>query len=274
MSDIQSDSPERVLHIHQSAATLESAAGLSVAMDALLRAAVPTIEGSENVYDALARLCAADAKPYRAAVVSMDCIAASEMEFFTILSRMRKDLTVYVYGGSRHEERIVTAIELGATGRATEEAIRALAVDTEPVVAIPIDGSAPPDPLQPPDEPLPVVVTDDFEEEESPDDWTSDVQDEADQIEENDTNDQPIRVPWLQYSDGPSRKAPSRGAPVAPPRVEEASASGINAPCDPHAPLLTDAELQALIGDDIATIVPHAPVNPGPMGSVDGERPA
>lgn len=274
MSDMQNDSPERVLHIHSRAAACEGATGLPVEMDALLRSVLPTVEGSDNVYDALARLCAADAKSYRAAVVSMECVGASEMEFFTLLSRMRKDLAVYVYGGNRHEERIATAIELGATGRATEDALRALAVDAEPVLAMPTDDSTPPDPLQAPDEPLPVVVTDDFEEEESPDDWTPEAEDDITEVEETDVDDQPIRVPWLQYSNGPSRKAPSRGAPAAPPTGEEASNQDMSAPFDPHAPLLTDAELQALIGDDIATIVPPAPSDPGPTGSVDRERPA
>jgi len=264
------------LHIHPRAAALEGATGLPAAMDALLRSAGPTVDGSDNVYDALARLCAAEATSYRAAVVSMDCVGASEMEFFTLVSRMRKDLAVYVYGGSRHEERIATAIEFGATGRATEDALRTLAVDTEPSMTIATDHPAPPDPLQPPDEPLPVVVTDEFEEEEeeSSDDWTTDAEDEATEVEGTDAGDQPIRVPWLQYSDGPSRKAPRRGAPVVPPAGEEASAQKMNAPFDPHAPLLTDAELQALIGEDIATIAPPAPSDPGPTGSVDRERPA
>lgn len=274
MSDIQSDAPERVLHIHRSAPELEGATGLSVAVDAHLRSVLPTVYSSDNVYDALARLCAPDARSFRAAVVSMDCVGASEMEFFTLLSRMCKDLAIYVYGGNRHEERIATAIELGAKGRATEDALRALAVDADPVPAMTTDDSAPPDPLQAPDEPLPVVVTEDFEEEEPLDDWTSEAEDDTAEVEETETNDQPIRVPWLQYSGSPARKAPSRGAPVAPPTGEEASDQDMNAAFDPHAPLLTDAELQALIGDDIATIAPPTPSDPGPTGSVNGERPA
>jgi len=62
----------------------------------------------------------------QAVIVCLDGVWAEEMEFFTFVSRLRRELPVYVYVESGAETWITKAIELGATGVLAEEVIRAL----------------------------------------------------------------------------------------------------------------------------------------------------
>lgn len=60
------------------------------------------------------------------------------------------------------------------------------------------------------------------------------------------------RVPWLRYDNVPVRKAPSRKRPEDEPRHN----TGAPTPPSLREPLLSEEELRALIGDDVAAIGP------------------
>jgi hypothetical protein len=202
-----------------------------------------------------------------AAFVCVDGLGTAEMEFFSIVSRMRPELAVYVYGNERSAARIRRAIELGAKGDVNKAVIDALAAplsgpasqpetsDTHsgaPRTSSSVTDSAPGGVIQDalprdvpqdtpavvrPDEDLEPTVAEPYGEEKSDDEAPG----------------APVRVPWLRYGDGPVRAAPQRVPPAAgPPGPSEPAA-----PRSPSIePLLTDEELQALIGSDISTIVP------------------
>jgi len=75
------------------------------------------------------------------------------------------------------------------------------------------------------------------------------------EVEPDDATDAPpVPVPWLRHHERPVRRGPGRQEPEA----GEQSASEAAAPArrSPTTPLLTEEELQALIGDDIAAIAP------------------
>ena len=71
-------------------------------------------------------------------------------------------------------------------------------------------------------------------------------------------------MPWQPYGDRPTRAAPQRTPPTpAPAPAQEplpsADADRETSPGRSSAPLLTEAELQALLGDDISAIAPDEP---------------
>lgn len=177
-----------------------------------------------DVYRGLARLCSDRSPDPQAVLVCVDDLVASELEFFSILTRLRRDLPVYVYGHDRSKPRMARAMEFGATAEATESLLRALAASPEP-------------------ESEPVAR-----------DETVALEGEArfDRDPES-TEAAAVRVPWLRYAAAPGRKAPPRD--TGPVRRTDHDGPGDTAAAGSHQPLLTEEELQALIGDQ-----------PGPPG--------
>ena len=80
----------------------------------------------DDVYLGLAMILRTRDPRLRAVVACVDDIRTEEFEFFTLVARFRVDLPVYVYGRDHASPRVTRAIELGATGEATEAAIEAL----------------------------------------------------------------------------------------------------------------------------------------------------
>ncbi len=267
-SGIMNDPTTKILHIRPERAA-EAAVGK---MDALLVAAASDVDSCSDVYRGLARSGHSGPDAPRAVIVCVDGLGAAEMEFFHLFSRLRRGVKVYVYasphGGERSTSRMARAIELGATGLATEDVIRRLAKtvshpaaradirnapndDRSPAQTSAESTPAPPPIAKSPDtdaleESVPVVT------EEPPVAHPDEL--EADKAAaDDDTLEGPVRVPWLRYNDGPSRVAPRRrGPPAADPAVIEPAPSR----SAPRRPLITSEELQALLGDDIAAIAP------------------
>ncbi len=76
------------------------------------------------------------------------------------------------------------------------------------------------------------------------------------------------RVPWLRYDNVPVRKAPSRKGPVDSPRQN----TGASSPPSLREPLLSEEELRALIGDDVAAIGPDDDEDEPVQGGSKDER--
>lgn len=229
-----------ILHVGpESSATSGASAGM---VRALLQAGPAVVERCPDVYRAVARLLRPDGVGVRAVVVCMDEVGTPELEFFSILSRVGSRLQVYVYGAARSRNRTARAIQLGAAGEATEGIINGLigsnrnarggasatAASTE------TGGGAPPrvrEPeaarLQPQGQPEQHALSDEGDRENRREESVA------------------ARVPWIEYADRPARKSP--GADDAP--RERVGRTPPSAGC--NEPLLTDEELQALIGDDL-----------------------
>ena len=149
------------------------------------------------------------------------------------------------------------AIELGAAGRVDERIIRTLGStaplpeppalhDTDETVQVESTAPGAEGPETPTEVGSPV---------ESTVQTSDDVLPEPQKVEEREreVRESPVRVPWLRYGSTPERTPPQRHRP----RVDRP------APVEPskrrpsvHEPLLTEEELRALIGDDIASIAP------------------
>ena len=253
------------------------------AVDGYLAAASLDADVCGDVYRALARLCRSPSNAPRAVIVCVDGLGPPELEFFSLLSRARPDLPVYVYGHQRSESRIAKAIGLGAQGRATEEVIRSIST-REPAPPAPAPGDqveAPPKSLSqkscgtgfPADRSVskPVIgigskpTTSDTAPLVTPSIDESPIQHQGAAVTGDYGDDDEVdggaiegsvRVPWLRYGDKPARTAPKPPTPTAhdaPSAEQEPSVS------EAHQPLLTDEELQALIGDDISAIAPDGP---------------
>lgn len=198
-----------------------------------------------DVYLALAR--SLKGQPSCAAmVVAVDELAASHFEFFVLMARMRRDLSVFVFG--RNPERIVKALESGARGlvspdtlvsvassmrRRTELPVRTPVAPDSPVVA-PQEISRPvasvpsvaPEPAAAPT--LEGGLRDEIFRLAEPQTRAAEAQPDAEDLSSlnqpvqeppKSGDDQPglsARVPWLRYTGGPVRHAP--GAPARPAR--------------------------------------------------------
>ena len=278
-----------ILHVHP------DPSNEAARIDKLLESTSLVVEVCGDVYRGLARLCTCgptacgELSSPRAVVVCVDDLGPAELEFFSIVSRLCRCMPVYVYGSREGDSQAARAIELGATGPVTVEVLRSLAPPAVPprggpaVVYGPTEDAVPgaavaeatlPEllaeeraPLEPPPAPHPAEVEPTTAE---PDDVV--VKHPEDEETEEVRPRGRARVPWLRYADQPVRTAPPREAPPpAEPAVEEPVEGR---PADqepggrrPRAPLLTPAELQALLGDDIAAIAP-----PEPEGSDADER--
>ncbi len=205
-----------------------------------------------DVYRGLARLCSTRSPTPRAVLVCMDATGAPELEFFSILSRLQRDLPLYVYGHERSKPRMGRAIELGAVGEVTESLLRALAIapvpSPEPVADDRTDAREEPDSTLVVTPPIPLKPSATLEVSTPP--KQDSFMQGADQDRARDESQAaPVRVPWLRYENAPAREAPSpKNEPVhrAPPDEPD------DAPASSYQPLLTEEELRALIGNDLA----------------------
>lgn len=215
-----------------------------------------TVETCPDVYRGLARLGQAQKAPL-AVLVCVDDLDPRELLFFQVGARFYPRVPLYAYGSGRAEALITQALECGASGRATVELLHSLVPTTEKLVIEPgvesprtelLEDSEPVTveahrgndlANEPPQEPKPATVEgmQDGQQEDGP--------------------EAPVgtaRFPWKDYRDRPVRKPPPRSEP---PAVETPSAPAANhAPEAHHEPLLTNAEMEALIGDDIPTMAP------------------
>ncbi len=252
MSDTPSDLETRVLHIRKEPVDFAPA----TEWDSALAAISVAVDTCGDVYRGLARLSRSGGCDPSAVLVCLHGVGPCELEFFSIMRRLRPDVGVFVYGDARSQDRIARAIELGATGRAGDGLIEALSAAraAPPTRFTPVPAaedqtrSRLPASAEPAGEPasrqprrLSETETDDLPA--SPQ-----------------TSPPPARVPWLRYSDGPARTGPS------PDKSTDAvvTASGhrkLRTP--PDEPLLTSEELNALLEDDIAAIAPE-PLDGGP----------
>lgn len=265
-----------------------------------------------DVYRGLARLCSADSstskwpRQWRAVIVCVDNLAPAELEFFSVLRRKHPNVPVYVYGMEHFESRIQQAIGRGATGRVNEAVIRQLAdaaragaTETRELSGEASEVAAASLPCEPrilSDEPetaeAAIRIADELEvdtpeesevedlgtrapEQEGDSSETESCEEEDAELDADDDDEVrgPARVPWLGYSNGPARRSPGR----TPPPVEASppKAKGVDEEArETCEPLLTEDELQALLGgelDDIAAIAPQERREPEVDGHMDGK---
>ncbi|MGB2988301.1 MAG: hypothetical protein WBE26_20720 [Phycisphaerae bacterium] len=231
-------------------------------MDALLAATSLQVDVCGDVYRGLARLCRSWSDALRAVIVCVDGLGSAELEFFSIASRSCRGVSVHVYGDERSTARITRAVELGAAGRVTEEMIRELAkaAVSAPPKPIRSDAAASATSLKP--SAVGVESTETSVREpgraEVPNQPAAEVPAEPDGLKRTDEEIRrdPVRVPWLRYADTPARTPPRRRQP-SPGRAR--APEPVKPPSFPREPLLTEAELRALLGDDIASIAPEEP---------------
>jgi hypothetical protein len=238
-----------------------------VGVEEALRNPALAVEIATNVYEALAMLAEPDGPKPRVVVVSIEGLSRAEMEFFELVPRACGGLPVYVYGSGENDLRDAEAIAYGATDWADPKQIESLACEVPPIHDSTADDPAPASaPLEEGADQTavswPRETRHEPSEDEHHDERDDELVDEADEASA-------VRVPWLRYPDRPARAAPSRTppqeSPPDPPRMERAAPPA-------HTPLLTDEELQALIGDDIASLAPHRTAQQDHDDSADEER--
>ena len=235
MADASNNLRHRVLHIRPHPPTSPESGSCHSSIDEFLASLPLELEGCGDVYRGLARILRPPSNAPRAVIVCLDGLTTPEFEFFSIVTRMRKDVSVYVYGSGRAEARIAKAIELGAKGPATADLLAEL-TGGPPASVI---GQVPPPPCEEGDEmPRPPA--------------SPPTPPEPIRAEEEDPR-KPARVPWLRYGDRPARVAPNarQPAPKPPPSLDRPSPRSVS-----FEPLLTEEELRALMSDDIAAIAP------------------
>lgn len=242
------------------------------------------VERCPDVYLGLARALRYSQLQCHAVVVGVEDLSPGEFEFFSVLARARRDLPVLVYG-ARVPDRVIRALEMGARGLATQEAILSLEAriqsrdqsdQSEEPAAVPIPAAAPPSPHRPRPfdfvKPSPVVeaaptitVPTPPAHTEAPIVESKPTIAREDEVEdEPQDNASPIaaaRVPWLRYSGGPARQRPGSAntehkEPASADRIHNVdSANGKRLrECGServYEPLLTEQELAALLGDDL-----------------------
>jgi hypothetical protein len=266
----------RVLHIRPELRTGDSAEAITAA----LAHEEISIEAFTDVFRGLSRLLRTRADRIRAVLVCVDGVAASEFEFFAIANRLRPLVPVYVYGNPRAAARISRAIEFGASGPVTDELIAGLAL------------SAAHPPVRPTTVSEPAVVTSNEEAvagvapmesegldataEDQPDGIVGEPERGAvrkgqppavmDDSADDEAMTSPVRVPWLRDEDRPVRRGPGGSSPAVDDQREADSKIGRRSPSEP---LLTEQELQALVGDDIASIAPDFRISSAPDSTDD-----
>lgn len=267
-----------------------------------LAAAGVHVDVCYDVYRGLARLCRSGGST-RVVVVCVDGLGRSELEFFSVASRTCRSVDLYAYGDQSPASWLAEVTQLEGVRPVTDELIRTLgekgvpgrqrdstAGPTEAAVRKP-DGPAcgsvaefapaAPEPVAPPEHGptapaersgtprpgTPDPSTEDREvaarpqrpaadDEESVASTPGEVPTPGDAVTGG-----PVRVPWLRYTETPQRRPPPRPAPSSD---GGATREPMSRPLPASEPLLTEAELQALMGDDIAAIVPEAPEATGP----------
>jgi hypothetical protein len=244
-----------VLHIADSAVESSEA----VAVEQWIGQAGMEVGRCPDVYLGLARVLGNTLCDLRAVIVCVENLSPDEFEFFSLLGRARRELPVFVYA-ARFPDRVVRALQSGAKGLATRDAMLALGASMErrveqgePALEPPpdavrssISSSTPAAPKDVDSKPAAGLI--------------EDIEDgQWEDAEANTTT----RVPWLRYSGGPERQRP-----VASKAEQEETSStdgmqvedmtGATAPhkCEQsYEPLLTEQELAALLGDDFDDVV-------------------
>lgn|GEM_PF-2414794 len=254
--------------------------GESEQMDAFLASMPCHVITWTDVYCGLARLgrlaCdPAECPRVRTLIVEVDSLAASEMPFFTFAARLFPHAPILVYGAQAGTTRASEACHLGAAGWADKEAIEGLLESstfrgdkadtpheepdsTEEPTRSSLDqrfDPLPSTPIAPPEAEAPRIEV----QPNQPDDIDA----TGDDSGGDDREVNPTRVPWRRYEDVPTRRGPTRVKPSAQESTpsddrDEATDEPQDAR-DDSGPLLTDEELQALIGDDISAIAPREP---------------
>jgi len=95
------------------------------------------VEECGDVFRGLARMLRSEGDAADAAAVCVDALSAEEFEFFSILSRRRKDVPVFVYGAPHSEEKIERAIRIGAGARLTNETLSRVVARRSRDIAVP-----------------------------------------------------------------------------------------------------------------------------------------
>jgi len=307
MSDERSQKVLPVLHVHSSARERGSDGGGSAMITSRIgfRAAP-----SPDVYRALARLGHDVQGDIRAAIVCVDELLPPEFEFFSLVSRLRPDVKVYVYGRRRARRGIEEALTRGATAELSDRILDDFAGHD---AALHSDNRAPPEGLgsaviekaghEPNFEPEPMreAITSPLESpagtvgDEDPLDEDERVEEEVGQSDGDSAG--AARVPWMRYAGGPIRTRPSPSqadkTPLEACRFEEVDDDGeplADAAHDPstsmrpaeprrppssrrpYEPLLTDEELRALIGDNGPSPAPQGSGQQHRRESNGGER--
>jgi hypothetical protein len=200
------------------------------------------------VYRSLARILTPGTHPIDAVIVCMDVVGTGEEEFFTLVARFKRNLKVYVYTAGPDPSRTARAIQRGATGLLSHEVVQGLLAAARSAVGGSPGAESQPVQVGPAALPQPVPPSAAVDD--------SDFQPPSGGAVEDEIEQAP-RVPWLRYAHRPTR---------TPPANDRTPSQGINSGMerfesrdDAYEPLLTEAELQALMSDDISTIAPKEP---------------
>lgn len=265
MADASNTNRHRVLHIRPQPPSLPEEGPHRSPIDELLAGLPLETQGCGDVYRGLALLLRPSSDPPQAVIVCLDGLGAPEFEFFSTVSKLRRDLKVYVYAAARSESRIAKAVELGATGPVTREVLAELAGGP----SVPMAVEAPARASERVTDKLvsPVIAQHGHA---SVDHATP--TSEPPRIDEEEDARKPARVPWLRYGDRPARVAPPLREP--PPQTLNPNPQPPTPPRS-YEPLLTEEELRALMSDDFAAIVgddPQSGVQPPSVPPYKGGR--
>lgn len=278
MSNVTGNITSKVLHIRP-----EPPVPAADDMDARLASASLQVSICGDVYRGLSRLCLTGPEDLLAVIVCLDGLMAADFEFFTIVSRMYRGVPIYVYARQGSPLRVSRAIELGAAEPVTEDVIAGLVARTfrpspQPVLQEPVSppgarevSTLAPRSPEPPAAPERDTDIRDRSAAAVPDEPMEQSDHLAPEgLGPDDTADaQPVPVPWLRHHERPVRQGPGRQEPEA--TEQSASKAAVPARRSPTIPLLTDEELQALIGDDIAAIAPDLRTSASAEDSDRGE---
>lgn len=242
MDERLGDAP-RILHL----ATGDHATGTRLA-DFLTECGAD-IQPCSDVYRGLARLGKPEAgkrirdpgNSINAVLVGVDWLSAGEFEFFELCASLQNAPPVWVYGGPDVQAKIALGLRLGAELEADVDSLRtAFARLASPRSAPAGDLDASP----------PTCDRNAIQEARDEDDVDGEILHrrstpnlDAHTETEAEVSD-PLPVPWTRSHDGPRRTPPStsESQPTSEP-VDEGVASD-----DADGPLLTEQELEALIG--------------------------
>lgn len=285
MSDSRSQPNELcLLHIAQSFESPEA-----VAVENSARQCGIGVERCGDVYVGLARALKNLPAKSVAVVVCVAGMPPEQFEFFELTSGRQRDLTVLVYS-AQSPERVVRALQAGASGLFSHEAVCALAVKrkrrnevmetptkkspAQPSIQIPAGNSLSRPGIQTPTgeaEPegkrqqisldaasigdtstSSEIINHPSAEKDSEESRARSVNSESEE------QAQGVRVPWLRYNGGPARRkpglAPDPQSNAAPPEIEkEKPLADMEKACGDdvqYEPLLTEQELAALLADD------------------------
>lgn len=286
----------KILHIRQPTYDRPPAAVTSDSIESLLQSAPLDSEHCSDVYRGLARIGRADSQSPDIVIVCVDGYSPVEMEFFSIVSRIHRQISIYVYSRQSSRVRIDRAIELGAAGMASAELIQSI-IESETATPNRIhhdedmeisstisppkniiagdthtknDGIETSEQTEHTEEIPSQVVEPESNQMDSQNDMKKSYDqepfdqkiddhelDEKDELKPEDEYTKPARVPWIRYQDGPSRGAPEQSLPrTQPVEPSKISSQPVITKRKIDEPLLTEEEIQALIGDDISAIAP------------------